>query len=225
MSRNGKPVPIRANSGSSIVDTCETLIAEPGAASSAVAVVIVSGYVRALRLPDQPAIHARGDRHSIAGKSMQEVGGPIQRVNDPHQIHRSPARAPAPRPRPAIRGSAASRTSEMMRSAVRSTSVTKSRAPLRVQSAGSAGRWTLPQIAARASGRGPWPDAVSLRRTKSCVPSSRRVSCRHATHILRYSAVRRAAYRQLARGGAELGQPATQLRVADLHRGPARHHR
>ena len=130
---------------------------------------------------------------------------------------------------PTIRlpGSAASSTSAISRSAVRSTSVTKSRAsPWRSSPAGPAGRSTAREVDRRALGGGAWPDASKSKEdTILHAPSEPGKLAGHATHILRDSALRRAAHRQLARRRAELGQSPAQLRLILLRRGPACHHR
>src|SRR3954469_7455518 len=70
-----------------------------------------------------------------------------------------------------------------------------------------------------------WPGPVSLSQTLACALMMGEVTCLDAPHILRNSALRRAAYRQLAGGSKELGQPPAQLRDPVLRGGPARNYR
>ena len=101
---------------------------------------------------------------------VEKVGGAVQRIDHPHQPSVTTSGLSSS---PMIRlpGSAASRISAIIRSAVRSTSVTKSRLPLWVQPAGSAGRSTAADIPAPRARPRSWPDAVSPRKTLSCVPN------------------------------------------------------
>ncbi len=97
---------------------------------------------------------------AYAGKSCKEVGGAVQRIDHPHE---PPVTTSGLSSSPMIRlpGSAASSTSAIIRSAARSTSVTKSRLPLAVQPAGSAGRSTARRYPAAR------PAAVLARCSKS----------------------------------------------------------
>ena len=99
----------------------------------------------------QLAIHRGRDRHRIRRKTVQEVGRAVERIHDPHQPVASPGSGLSSSPTIRLAGSAARRTSAMIRSAVRSTSVTKSRLPLSVHRLGSAGRSTLRRYSAARS--------------------------------------------------------------------------
>lgn len=78
----------------------------------------------------------------VPAGEVQEVGGSVERVYDPHQPTGHDLGAPLLADN-ASRRFRPNRISRIICAAVRSTSVTKSRLPLRVHRAGSAGRRTL----------------------------------------------------------------------------------
>ena len=80
----GKPVPMSANSGASMVETASALAAERRTVTSHRLELLVARHVE----DDgglEHAIHRCRDRDRPDRYAMQEVGRAVQRVDDPHQ--------------------------------------------------------------------------------------------------------------------------------------------
>ena len=153
VSLNGKPVPIRANPGSVIADTASRRSPCQAPPPTRRAVQLLARHVQhdpRLEL----SVHRGRDRHRIARESRAESWWCRRADRRSRPARRVTTSGLSSSPTIRLPGSAASSTSVMIRSAVRSTSVTKSRLPLWVQPAGSAGRSTPRRYAAGPLGGG-----------------------------------------------------------------------
>ena len=176
VSLKGKPVPISAKPGSAMVETDSRRSPCHAPPPTGRRVDLPAGHLddhAGLEL----AIDGRGHRHRIGRKIVQKVGGAIERVHDPDQAlpHDVGRQLLADDPAGRLRREQDVRRS--IRSAVRSTSVTKSRPPL--ERPARLGRRGAPRFGDRRRRRRPrtWPGEVSPRPTLSCCPPKNRVTC------------------------------------------------
>ena len=126
----------------------EPPLAVPGAAAARRGVGIPGRHIDDRRRL-QHSVHRRGDGYRIAREIVQEVGGAVERIHDPDHPsgHDFRLQFLADDAAAGLRRQQAPRS--MIRSAVRSTSVTKSRLPFSVHRLVSAGRSTPLQVPGR----------------------------------------------------------------------------